>query len=48
MNDMTETAGFHNEGGRKGIAYDWQSLLAADEAKSLDLDLASLAPTMAE
>lgn len=48
MNNTTETAGFSNEAGRKGVAYDWQSLLAADEAKHLDHDLASLAPMMAE
>mgnify|MGYP003335701721 CR=1 FL=1 len=48
MNDTTETAVFSNEFGRKGVAYDWQSLLAADEAKALDHDLASLAPMMAE
>ena len=36
--------------GRKGIVYDWQSLLAAEEASSLDLDreLASLTPQFAE
>ena len=45
MNDTTETAVFSNEFGRKGVAYDWQSLLAADEAKALDHDLASLAKT---
>ena len=37
-------------GGRKGVAYDWQSILAADEAASLDLDreLAALTPQYAE
>lgn len=30
--------------GRKGIAYDWQAVLAASEAKSLDHDLLSLIP----
>ncbi|MCB1000228.1 MAG: hypothetical protein R2713_08500 [Ilumatobacteraceae bacterium] len=29
--------------GRKGIAYDWQSLLAAAEAASLEHELAGLA-----
>ena len=37
-------------GGRKGIAYDWQSIVAAAELESLDLDreLASLTPQFAE
>ena len=30
--------------GRKGVAYDWQAVLAADEAKHLDHDLLHLAP----
>ena len=36
--------------GRKGIAYDWQSVLAEHEARSVDLDreLASLTPQFAE
>ena len=36
--------------GRKGIAYDWQAIAAADEAASLDLDreLAALTPQYAE
>jgi hypothetical protein len=36
--------------GRKGIAYDWQAILAADEAASMDLDreLAALTPQYAE
>ena len=36
--------------GRKGLAYDWQSLLAADEVETLDLDreLAALTPQFAE
>ena len=36
--------------GRKGIAYDWQSLLAADDAAAVDLDreLAALTPQYAE
>jgi hypothetical protein len=35
--------------GRKGIAYDWQSLLASAEAAGADLDreLASLTPHLA-
>ena len=34
--------------GRKGIAYDWQSLYAAHQAAGLDHELASLAPEYAE
>ncbi len=29
--------------GRKGMAYDWQAVLAAHEAESLDHDLLTLA-----
>lgn len=29
--------------GRKGVAYDWQAVLAAFEAESLDTDLLTLA-----
>jgi hypothetical protein len=32
--------------GRKGIAYDWQSLLAAAEADRLEHELAQLAPQL--
>lgn len=35
-------------GGRKGLAYDWQTLLAAAEAAHLDTELASLTPEYAE
>jgi hypothetical protein len=34
--------------GRKGIAYDWQSLYAAAEAVNLDEKLAALTPALAE
>ena len=34
--------------GRKGMAYDWQGLLASYEAGSLDCELATLAPQFAE
>jgi hypothetical protein len=34
--------------GRKGVAYDWQSLLATAEAASLDRELAALAPQFAK
>ncbi len=30
--------------GRKGVAYDWQSLLASAEAATLDRELAQFAP----
>jgi hypothetical protein len=35
-------------GGRKGIAYDWQALVAAAEAAHLDCELAALTPEYAE
>jgi hypothetical protein len=37
-------------GGRKGVAYDWQSILAAAEVERLDLDreLEGLTPQFAE
>ena len=38
--DGTATAG------RKGIAYDWQSLIAIAAASSLDRELAELAPEL--
>lgn len=34
--------------GRKGIPYDWQSLLAAAEADALELELVTIAPEYAE
>jgi hypothetical protein len=34
--------------GRKGIAYDWQSLLASAETATLDRELAEMAPEYAE
>ena len=34
--------------GRKGIAYDWQSLLASAEAATLDFEIATLTPEYAE
>ena len=34
--------------GRKGIAYDWQALLAASEAEALESELATLTPEYAE
>jgi hypothetical protein len=34
--------------GRKGIAYDWQSLLVSAEAAGLELELATITPEYAE
>ena len=34
--------------GRKGIPYDWQSLLVAAEAATLDYELSSMTPEYAE
>jgi hypothetical protein len=47
MNEVT-TAPVCSQNGRKGIAYDWQSLYAAAEAATLDQQLASLTPALAE
>jgi hypothetical protein len=41
--DMDELDGTQNAG-RKGVAYDWQSLLAEAEAQHLDADLRHLTP----
>jgi len=37
-------------GGRKGVAYDWQSILVEAELEALDLDreLAALTPQLAK
>lgn len=34
--------------GRKGIAYDWQSLYAAAQAATIDAELAAITPQFAE
>ncbi len=34
--------------GRKGIAYDWQSLLVSAETAKLDFELAMMTPEYAE
>lgn len=34
--------------GRKGIAYDWQSLYVAAQTESIDAELARLTPEFAE
>jgi len=47
MNTLTDTP-VCTQSGRKGIAYDWQSLYAAAQAAELDRELAALAPALAE
>jgi hypothetical protein len=44
MNEFNGTT----TGGRKGLSYDWQSLLVAAESAHLDLELATLTPEYAE
>jgi hypothetical protein len=34
--------------GRKGIAYDWQSLYAAAQASTIDRDLSELVPQLVD
>ncbi len=46
QNTTTQFDGTTNAG-RKGIAYDWQSLLATAEAGRLDHELAQLTPQLA-
>ena len=49
MNTNTTTAqAVFTQQGRKGIAYDWQSLYAAAEAATLDHQLAALVPAHAK
>ncbi len=48
MNSTSETTPFSSQQGRKGIAYDWQGLYAAAEAATIDHELASIAPALAE
>ena len=56
MNNIDTTTGhsqfsgqpYFSQGGRKGIAYDWQSLYAAAEAATLDHEFASIAHAHAE
>jgi hypothetical protein len=48
MNDSTNTFQVDSQSGRKGIAYDWQSLYASAEAADLDAKLAALTPALAE
>ena len=46
--NTNDTAPVCSQYGRKGIAYDWQSLYAASETATLDEQLASLTPEFAE
>ncbi len=48
MNRISESTIVSTQQGRKGIAYDWQSLYAAAEAATLDSEFASLTPALAE
>ena len=48
MNNISETTPFYSQQGRKGIAYDWQSLYAASLTANLDDAIASIAPAHAE
>jgi len=48
MNTISDTTPFSSQQGRKGIAYDWQSLYAAAEAATIDRDFAAIAPVLAE
>ena len=48
MNSNTDTTPVFTQQGRKGIAYDWQSLYAAAEAASVDQELAALVPALSE
>jgi len=48
METSTDTVMFSTQQGRKGIAYDWQSLFAASEAESIDSEYASILPALAE
>lgn len=48
MNQHSTTFPVDPQGGRKGIAYDWQSLFASAEAADLDAKLAALTPALAE
>lgn len=48
MDTSTDTVMVCTQQGRKGIAYDWQSLFAAAEAESFDSEIASILPALAE
>ena len=48
MNHISNDIPVCTQQGRKGIAYDWQSLYAAAQAATLDDQLAALTPEYAE
>lgn len=48
MNSNTDSTPVFTQQGRKGIAYDWQSLYAAAEVESVDQELAALVPAFTE
>lgn len=48
MDTSTDTVTICTQQGRKGIAYDWQSLFAAAEAATLDSEIANILPALAE
>ena len=47
MDTSTDTVTVCTQQGRKGIAYDWQSLFAAAEAATLDSEIANILPALA-
>lgn len=48
MTTNTDLAAVCTQQGRKGIAYDWQSLFAAAEAETIEAEFAALVPALAE
>jgi len=48
MNNYTDTYTVCSQQGRKGIAYDWQSLYASAQASGIDHELSTLTPEYAE
>ncbi len=48
MNSNTDSTPVFTQQGRKGIAYDWQSLYAAAEVETVDQELAALVPAFTE
>ena len=48
MDTNTDIVTVCTQQGRKGIAYDWQSLYAAAEAESFDSEIVSILPALAE
>jgi hypothetical protein len=48
MNQLTDNSDGTIYTGRKGLAYDWQSLYAASQINRLEHDLVRLTPEYAE